>query len=68
MADPAPAIAPIAAFADARSGGDDLFQLRVRILVDLMDRRAGQDVVKLVEQERLPGGVERLVRVGGSLQ
>src|SRR4051812_21875021 len=38
----------------SRSGFDHAAQLRVRILIDLMDRRAGQDIVELIEQQRFP--------------
>ncbi len=50
--------------AHGRRGAHDPLQLRHGVLIDLGDRGAGEDVVELVEQERLPGGFDLIVRVG----
>ncbi len=47
-----------------RCGAHDPLQLRNGVLVDLGDGGAGDDVVELIEQERLPGGLDLIVRIG----
>ena len=47
---------------------DRLRSLAMGVLVDLGDRGAGQDVVELVEEERLPGGLELVARIGEAVR
>ncbi len=47
---------------------DDPFQFSVGVPVDLGDGGAGKDVVELVEQERFPGGLQRLLGIGEAVE
>ena len=50
-------VAGVVAVRRPRSSGDG-------VLVDLVDRGAGEDVVELVEKEGLPGGLDLVVWIG----
>ena len=50
------------AVADPSRRLDDFVEHAVGVLIDLVDRGAGQDVVELVEQQRLPGCFELVAR------